>query len=305
MITYTTNELTVFHSICSGKSSAKDLEESTGLPRRTIYDLVHSLERKKTVTVEKGRNGAMVPSKYLHASALKQILLLGTPPLKLFVGGKLLILLSIASRPKELSQISKETGLKESSITRLMLELKHYGLTWQDEKGTVLTSSATHVKRFLEDFSKGACMAILEDKAKKGVLLWNDGLQFIFSTTELDDAEGVFETGVSAMAERGLKFFLYTGYFYYSFCRHEPSSVEVALHTILADPISPRAIGIAMLFLKKKGFDETELLQAAKALGLEVRAGEMIDFLNGKDIDDPTFPDRRDANELFRQYEVA
>lgn len=279
--------------------------ESTDLPLRTIYDLVHSLEKKKTVTFEKGRHGSIVPSNHLHASALKQLLLPGTPPLKVLVGGKLLILLAIAFRPKAISQISAETGLKVSSISRQLLELKHYGLIWQEGEEMVLTPSAPYVKRFLDDFSKGACMAILENKAKKGRLLWNDGLQFIFSTTEFDDDDGVYETGVSAITRRGLKFFLHTGYFYYSFNHHEPGSVEVALHVILADPMSSRAIGIAMLFLKKMGYDEMELLRTAQALGLEGRARQMIDFLNGMDIGDPTFPCRKDTNELFRQYGVA
>jgi len=152
----------------------------TGLSLRATYDLIHSLEGKKMVTVKKGRNRAITPSDYLHASAFRQVFIQGTPPLQVFAGGKLSILLAIAFRPKKLSQISEETGLKITSVRRLLLDLMHYGLIWREGEEVTLSRSALDAKRFLEDFSKGACMANLEDISKKGILLWNDGLQFLF-----------------------------------------------------------------------------------------------------------------------------
>lgn len=305
MYSFTSNELRALDSICRGDDTAKQISASTGLTLKPIYNVLSSLIAKGVVIIEAGKPRRYKFGNDLHASALRRFLIEKEHPFDSIVGSKLLILLSISNYPKNNKRIAEETGLKVSSVRRLILQLQYYGLIYKKRKEAVVSPSARSMKIFLRDFSEGAASMMVRQKAKDGVLLWNDGLHLLFSATQLDDPSGIRLTGISAMAEYGIDFYLPTVYYYYSYQEKELRGIDIALHTILVEPTSPRATGDAMLLIKKAGIENEQLIGEAKYVGLEDRAKEIDEFFKGKEIKSSSFPSRADVESLFEQYGMA
>ncbi len=309
MRSFTSNELRVFRSICQGDDTVKKISKSTGLSLKPVYNLLGELADKGIVNITAGKPRRFKPGGDLHASALRRFLIEDEHPIDSIVGSKFLILLSITHHGKTEKKIAEETGLKPSSVRRLILQLQYYGLVDKHGNETLLSPSARSMNALLSDFSAGYASMMVRQKSKDGILLWDDGLHFLFSATELNDPSGVMVTGISAMAAYGIDFFTPKEYYYFTYGAKNGAkkldAVDIALHAMLVDPTSPRAIGDAMLLLKKKGIKKELLLREAESVGLKKRALQIVDFFEGKDIDDPTFPSQADVESLFMQYGVA
>ena len=305
MYKFTANELKVFKSVCLGNESIGDINKSANVSINTIYRSLESLRKKKTISNDYRRERSISISSHSHATALKDYIMLSEFPLDAFVGSKFLILLSISSFPKDIRRISKETRLKGESVRTLVWRLKRYGMIDQKGKSMISVSpSNVHLMRFLQDFSKGSCNAILEERAKSGIMLWNEGLQFIFSAKTLNNRVDVRRTGITAMSDYGLQFISDTDYYHYAYWHPFLRSEDVAIHNLLTNPTSVRTVSYSLLLLRKTGFDPSYFVREAKYVGISKLARGIRNYLIHKEVHLGSLPDERDLEALFSQYGV-
>ena len=152
---------------------------------------------------------------------------------------------------KSIMQIAKETRLKQETVRVLVWNLKKFGLVTQQGSKISISPTDLLMKQFLQDFSRGMNLRIMQDKTKVGNMLWSAGLECIFSTSSLDDLTEIQKTGISAMADHGLQFISETKYCYYSYWHHELKAEDIAIHSLLMGPFGTRGISYSLLLLKK------------------------------------------------------
>jgi hypothetical protein len=305
MYTFNKNELRTFREICLGSSTVEEVVRSTHLPQPTVYRILASLERKRVVRPRKGGyREPVLMSHYAHSEALRDYLLTACHPLESIADSKLLVLLSISSTPKTLKRISTETRLTVGTTEKYVRALDSVGMTYRKDLGVSMSPSDARTIAFLERFSRGADDSVISDLTDRGVILWNEGLQFIFSTPEGRTIQGAIPTAITAMARFGLDFMPTQSYYHYAYWRPSLRVEDIALHNILVDPFSTRNTSYSLLLLRKTGFAATYLLEEGRNLGMETKASDIARYLRGKGVQDKFFPTRAELNELCRQYHV-
>jgi len=195
--------------------------------------------------------------------------------------------------------------LSRESVRRIVWQLKGFGAITQEKGKISIPKSDVTLAGFLQDFSKGACAAMLESMTPAGTVLWSEGLEFIFSTRTSVEAEGVNETGITAMSKRGLRFMSDTWYYHYAYWRSKLRNEEISLHQILIEPNSTRNISYALLFLMKEGYSPARLARIGEALGARTLADQIAKDLSGEAAENPHFPSKSDMAELCAQYGVS
>ena len=306
MYELTKSELVVFRSVCDGLGSMADLRAASGLSALSVYRTAQSLSSKKLVTVQReGRRLVLSAGPHGHSKALASYLEGGRRPIEPLIGSRLLVLLSISSNPKDLGRVAKETKLAAETVRRLAWALKGFGAVSQERRTISIPRSDVVLARFLRDFSKGACAAVLEDKAATGTVLWSEGLEFVFTARRLDDAAGVQETGITAMSRRGLQFISDAKYYHFGYWRARLRPEDIALHNLLVNPNSTRSIAYSLLFLTKERYNPKYLLQQGESVGAGEIAGQVVRYLNGEAVDSTHFPGRDELKEMGSQYGVG
>ncbi len=303
MFEFSMTELRMFKSVCKGSSTARSVADSTGISLPTAYRTATRLQAKGLIAPLR-TTGKLMVSALPHAASLKNFLLAADRPLESIVGPRLRLLLSISRCGKDAPRICLETGINPSSLRVYVWQLCSLGVVTV-EKGRIRVSPTDHLmSSFLADYSKGVCQRILEEKARRGVMLWNGGLEFLFSATQLEDDEGVNPTGVTAMARLGLRFMSSTDFYHWSFWRAEPTVEQIALHTCLAEPGSPRDVAYSALLLHKAGYDRRSLRREASFLCVPGLARRLDGLLKGREYPNELMPSQRDLKELFLMYEA-
>lgn len=299
------NELRVFKSVCDGHVSAAALIEDTGLSNISIYRIIQSLSSKKLVTSRRdGKINIIFISSHGHSKALATYLEGNSRAIEPLIGSRLLAMLSASSNQKTLGRIATETRLAPESVRRIVWALKGFAAVAQDGDVISIPQSDKILTRFLQDFSRGACAAVLDDITSAGRILWCEGLQFIFASRELKDTSGIRSTGVTAMSQRGLQFISDTKYYHYAYWRPSLKPEDIALHNILIDPSSSRGIAYSLLFLFKSGYRSGYLRRQGDAMGVGELSELMIKYLDGENVENLLFPSRSDMQELRIQYGV-
>ena len=300
------NELRVFKSICDGAKSTANLVETLGVSAISVYRAVESLSSKKMIKARRtGKRLLLAPSSHSHSKALAAYLEGSRRPIEPLIGSRLLVLLSVSSNPKRLDRVAEETRLTSESVRRIVWNLKGFGAVNQEKRVISTPQSDTALLRFLQDFSRGACAAVLETIAPTGTVLWSEGLEFIFSARALVEARGVRETGITAMSRRGLRFVSDTRYYHCAYWNPRLRTEDIALHQILVDPSSTRNISYGILFLMKEGHRPTYLVKQGEAVGAGELARQIAGYLRGEVVDNPHFPSISDMAELRAQYGVS
>lgn len=302
--TFTKNQLEIFRAICQGNLSVNDIVMSTNPSSKTVYRIVEALNNEKVISSHGDRGVQFIPSADLHATALKRYVMSNEHPLEAIVGSKLLVLLSISYIPKNIKRIAKETKLKEDTVRVLVWSLRNYGMVTQEKSKIAISPTDVFMTQFLQDFSRGLNIKIMEEKTKVGIMLWSGGLECIFSASSLDNSKGAQKTGISAMANYGLQFLSETNYYYYSFWHPDLRIEDIAIHNLLINQHSTRGISYSTLLLKKIGFDSKYLLKEARCVGINKLVKEIIDFMSGRNATNPFLPSRIDIADLYRQYGV-
>lgn len=299
------NELRVFKAICEGARSTADLVHTLGISTISVYRAVGSLASSKLVGTRRlGKSIEVSPSAHGHSKALAAYLEGSRRPIDPLIGSRLLVLLSVSSNPKAMERVAEEVGLSSESVRRIVWDLRGFGAVNQERRTISVPNSDTMLTRFLQDFSKGSCAAVLESIAPTGSVLWSEGLEFIFSSRTPVDALCAAETGITAMSKRGLRFMSDTKYYHYAYWRPRLRNEDIALHQILVDPSSTRNISYGLLLLMKEGYSPAYLSKQGDALGAPALARQITLFLSGRDVDSPHFPSKADMTELLEQYGV-
>ena len=299
------NELRAFKAICEGARSTADLVDTLDISKISVYRAVNSLSSNKFVeAVRTGKRIRLSPSPYGHSKALAAYLEGSRRPIDPLIGSRLLVLLSVSSNPKALERVAEEVRLSGESVRRIVWALRGFGAISQDKRTISIPPSDTTLSRFLQDFSKGAGAAMLESIAPAGTVLWNEGLEFLFSSRTPVNVRYVTETGITAMSKRGLRFMSDTRYYHYAYWRPRLRREDIALHQVLVDPSNTRNISYALLFLMKEGFNLAYFARLGDALGARALAGQIASFLSGGAVDSPHFPSKADMAELLAQYGV-
>jgi hypothetical protein len=203
-----------------------------------------------------------------------------------------------------MDRVAEEVMLTSESVRRIAWALKSFGAVHQEKRTISIPQSDTALVRFLQDFSKGACDAMLESIAPTGTVLWNEGLEFIFSSRSPVNTRGVSETGITAMSKRGLRFISDTRYYHCAFWRPRLKKEDIAMHQILIDPNSTRNISYALLFLMKEGYNPLYLAKLGDAAGAGVHSRQVIEYLRSGVVENPHFPSKSDMAQLRTQYGV-
>lgn len=305
MYTLRKNELRAFKSVCRGAKTSDQLERATGMSRISTYRTIQSLSSKKLLAVDReGKHLRLRPDPRGHSKALAAYLDGKDRPIAPLIGSRLLVLLSVSNRPKTLERIAKETWLGRESVRRVVWELKGFGAAVHEDGYVFIPQTDTALVRFLGDFSKGACEAVLESLSSTGTVLWSEGLQFVFSARRFEDTKGVSETGMTAMAKRGLPATSDKKHYHYAYWRPRLRTEDIALHNVLIDPCSTKGVSHSLLFLAKEGYNPEYLNEQGAAMG----AGELVDkivtYLGGEPVNDARFPSRSGMTRLFSQYGV-
>lgn len=300
------SELRVFKAVCEGHRSTSDIAEALDLSTISVYRAVDSLSSDRLVQARRdGKRIQISPSPSGHSKALCAYLVGSRRPLEPLIGSRLLVLLSVSSHPKTLDRVAEEVRLSPESARRVVWQLKGFGTITQ-EKGIIsVPRPDIALAGFLHDFAKGACMSMLESIAPAGTVLWNEGLEFIFSTRTPVEAQGVNETGITAMSRHGLRLMSDTRYYHYAYWRPKLRKEDIALHEILIDPSSTRNISYGLLFLMKEGYSSARLAKAGEALGASALAEQVSKYLEEGAADNPHFPSRADMAELRAQFGVV
>ena len=306
MYAFNRNELRVFKAICEGAESTADLAHALGISTISVYRAVSSLSHSKLVEIRRtGKRIQLSISPHGHSKALCAYLEGSRRPIEPIIGSRLLVLLSVSSNPKALERVAEEVRLSSESVRRIVWALKGFGAISQEKRVIAVPESDTLLTRFSLDFSKGACEAMLESISPTGTVLWNEGLQFIFSVRSPVKARGVSETGITAMSKTGLRFMSDTRYYHYAYWRPRLRREDKALHQILVDPSSTRNISYGLLFLKKEGHNSAYLARLGDSLGARELTDQIVDFLRGGTVENPHFPSKADMAELSAQYGVS
>ena len=305
MITLTKHELEAFEAICLGRDSTKKMSGTTSFSSRTAYRLVRSLRQKGLLAEDRASEDRLKPSSSLHSAALRRYVISRQHPLDAISGSKLLMLISVSSRAKSLERVAAETLLTKGTVRVLAWSLKNLGILTMDGDMIRIPRSNMPMTNFLRDFARGANMALVESKAKEGMVLWSEGLECIFSAAALIDPEGANRTAVSAFPDFGLQFIGYTTYYHLAHWRPRLRVEDLALHELLIDPQSTRGISYSLLLLRKEGYDPDYLAREAERLGVGDLAKDMITYLSGIEVDDPQLPKRSELEDLFREYGVT
>jgi len=299
------NELRVFKAICDGAKSTADLENALRISTISVYRAAQSLSSSKIIEITReGKRILLSPSPHGHSKALTAYMEGNGRPIEPLIGSRLLVLLSVSSNSKSMDRIAEEVMLTSESVRRITWALKSFGAVRQEKRTISIPQSDTALVRFLQDFSKGACDAMLESIAPTGTVLWNEGLEFIFSSRSPVNTRGVSETGITAMSKRGLRFISDTRYYHCAFWRPRLKKEDIAMHQILIDPNSTRNISYALLFLMKEGYNPLYIAKLGDAAGAGVHSRQVVEYLRGGVVENPHFPSKSDMAQLRTQYGV-
>lgn len=300
------NELRVFNALCEGAGSITDIRDIADISVTSVYRAVNSLSSSKLAEGKRsGRRMKLSPGHHGHSKALCSYLEGSRRPIDPLIGSGLLVLLSVSSNPKQMGRLTEEVRRSHESVRRIIWSLRRFGAVSQEREKISIPPSDTVLERFLKDFSKGACEAMLESIEPTGTVIWSEGIEFIFATRKTVNAPGVNETGITAMAKRGLRFMSDTRYYHYAHWEPRLRNEDIAIHQILVDPNSTRNISYGLLFLLKEGYSRAYLARLGDALGISALAGQIDAYLRGGFVKNPHFPSRSEMAELREQYEVS
>jgi len=299
------NELRTFKAICDSAKSTADLAEALKVSAISVYRAVQSLSSSKMIEARRtGKKLLLSPSPHGHSKALAAYLEGSERPIEPLIGSRLLVLLSVSSNPKSLDRVAEEVMLTSESVRRIVWALKGFGAIHQDKRTISIPQQDTALVRFLQDFSKGACAAMLEPTAPMGTVIWSEGLEFIFSSRAPVNARGISETGITAMSKRGLQFISDTKYYHCAYWRPRLRKEDIAIHQILIDPNSTRNISYGLLFLMKEGYNPSYLAKLGDAVGSGALSRQVAEYLRGEVVENPRFPSESDVAQLRTQYGV-
>jgi len=299
------NELRTFKAICDGTGSTAGLAKALNVSPISVYRAIQSLSSMKLIEARRtGKRLLHSPSAHGHSKALAAYLRGNGRPIEPLIGSRLLVLLSVSSIPKSLDRVAEEVMLTSESVRRIVWTLKGFGAIRQDKSTISIPQQDTALVRFLQDFSRGASMATLDSIAPAGTILWNEGLEFIFTSRAPVSSRGVSETGITAMSKRGLQFISDTRYYHCAYWRPRLKKEDIAMHQILIDPNSTRNISYGLLFLMRGGYNPAYLAKAGYAIGAGVLAIHITEYLKGEVVDNPHFPNESDMEQLRAQYGV-
>lgn len=298
------NMLTIFRAICNGDISVSSIARSTGFSEITVRRAIVKLRDHEIVRIGREKAIRVEPSTAEHAVALRAFVMTEERSVEAISGARLLVLLSLYKAPKDIDRISKETRLKRDTVRVLVWKLRSYGLV--TVRGGLVSLSPTHtvLSRFLDGFSDGVNEMIMNGKVKDGVMAWNGGLEFLFTSRSKEVPAGTSLTGASAMAIHGIELITVNRYFHCSHWDEMLGAEEMAVHNLLIGTYSARSIGHSMLLLKKAGYDRTHLLKLADRTGERGLVSAVIDRLEGRPSENVLLPGEREMEELYRQYGV-
>lgn len=298
-------ELVAFKAVCHGSRSPAEVARAAGQSAISTYRAVQSLTEKRLIEARRdGKRLELRRTPHLHSKALAAYLDGKGRPVAPLIGSRLLVLLSVSNRPKTLDRISKETWLGRESVRRVVWELKGFGAAVHEDGYVSIPQTDTALVRFLGDFSKGACEAVLESLSSTGTVLWSEGLQFVFSARKFEDTKGVNETGMTAMAKRGLPATSDKRHYHYAYWRPRLRPEDIALHNVLIDPCSTKGVSHSLLFLAKEGYNQEYLREQGAAMGEGELADKIVTYLSGGPVDDARFPSRSGMTRLYAQFGV-
>lgn len=300
------NELRTFKAICDGTRSTADLAKALKVSPISVYRAIQSLSSEKLIETRRtGRTLLLLPSPHGHSKALAAYLEGSGRPIEPLIGSRLLVLLSVSSVQKSLDRVAEEVMLTRESVRRIVWALKGFGAVRQDRRMISIPQQDIALVRFLQDFSKGASVAWLESITPAGTVLWNEGLEFLFTSRAPVSSRGVRETGITAMSERGLQFISDTRYYHCAYWRPKLRKEDIAMHQILIDPNSTRNTSYGLLFLMKEGCNPSYLAMLGDAIGASVLARQIAEYLRSEVVENPHFPSRAEMEELRVQYGVS
>lgn len=300
------SEFRVFKAICDGVKSTADLEKILKISTISVYRAARSLSSSRIIEITReGKRILLTPSPHGHSKALAAYMKGNGRPIEPLIGSRLLVLLSVSSNSKSMDRVAEEVMLTSESVRKIVWALKGFGAVHQEKRTISIPQSDTALVRFLQDFSKGACDAMLESIAPTGTVLWNEGLEFIFSSRGPVSTHGVSETGITAMSKRGLQFISDTKYYHCARWRPRLRREDIAIHQILVDPNNTRSISYCLLFLMKEGFNPSYLVKLGDAVGAGELSKQVIEYLRGGAVENPHFPSKSDMAKLRDQYMVS
>jgi predicted DNA-binding transcriptional regulator len=305
MNTFIKNELVIFRSACKGYDTIHDIGRSVSIPEITVRRALKSLQKKGLISDLGGRPKRYMPSSSVHAEALKGYVLSTEHPIDGIVGAKLSMLLSISSNDKDLARVAKESGLMPSSARVIAWELASLGMLALRRGQLKIPQPDVRLVSFAKEYARGLALFTMRSMAKEGVMLWNEGLQFLYSSPSIDDERSAVPTGISTFADHGIFLIAKTGYYYHALWEQDLRLEDHVLHCLLVAPGESRSVLYSALVLARNEFDEGYLLHEANVYGVLPLARDVIRLSQGVEAKGLKMPPLEEMEEMKREYGVS
>lgn len=300
--------LAVLRSISMQEKSIGEIARDMGLSNSRASKLVDELHERGFLCKERRGNTVLAFfSDRLFAEYLRRVILMNRIDVSaLFSRSCIDILNALSDREIESDLIAEETGIRLSRVRNCILELEEKGILSCRHGRVRISRTLPYLRSFAKTCSSYRNLRRLREITKKGIIVWENPCEFIFSVPAGEEVAGAEVTGVSAMSRYGIDIVSDRAYYHHFESGREFRMEDIAIDTILAANSEPRGMMYALLFMKRVGeCDREYLISRGRAVGLEGTMRDVLRFLSGKKSSTRTIPSREEFKQICFQYGVV
>ena len=298
-------EFAIFVHLIHDERTISELAEQIGRSRKRASALVLGLDRKGFVHRDRvGMVYRVSISSRTHAVMLKELMLRGLPVEKYLVDSRMDVAATLAmSRlPLRTRDIVEITSMSPSTVRYSLKDLVRYGVVSRIGTRYHVSRSMDRLRQFLVEHSIQHNQRVISELVDDGIIVWQLGFSFIFTSKHPVEMPNVHPTGVTAFTENGVE--LIGERFTYR-CYSSPRALGLedwVIDNILAHPHSTTHMIYSLVFLKKNIDDVTpeRLIELSRIYSLEDLGERMVGYVNG--VDDPGLPPRNEFDEKYVMY---
>jgi len=307
MSSLNSRHLTVLRSVSAEARSIGEIARDIGLSHGRTSQLVEEL--RQSGFLGKDRRGNTVYAHFsdrLSAEYLRRIILMDSVDTSALLSRPCFdIFITISDREISAERIADETGVRRSQVSKSLLSLEEKGILSRHDDKVRLSRSLPHLTLFARTYSSYCNHRTLREVSAKGVIVWENPREFIFTVPVDEEITDAVATGISAVSRHGIDIVSDRAYYHRFDSGRELRHEDIAIDTILASNSGPRGILCALLFLRKIGdLDRKYLISRGEEVGLEDTMRDLLRFLDGKETKPKDFPSREEFSAICAQYGV-
>lgn len=284
-------EVEIF-KLTSEPKNISQIKEELKLDHSTISLAVKSLiDNGFVVKIRKGKNVVVQQSESPHSSELSTLIreYPRLPWSKLLDESSLHVMSVLKNTSRNIKDTANITGLHRHTVSSVINRLSIYGIILKGGNGYYLNRKH-RIVIFVDYYWYYINNKKLRNIAKKGIIIWERGSEFLFKTDDLSDInadEMVQPTALTVFPKYGLNIISEIGYYFYSMRKLQVE--DYIIHTILIEPENAIYNSYALaLYLKSNA---TKLLEYSSYYDMQDHVNTLLKFLDKKEkVDRYTLP---------------